>query len=263
MSMTKRRLFLLSCTASLVLAACGGGSDDDFDDRTNAAEPRLRLVHVAPASLELTLRRNDVAEPEFTSKGYKFNGAYKDISTDSSTSTTSLSLRLAATDTALSSATFSSQRGRKYTALALTDGVSAKLLLIDDPYNKSLTSEKARVRLVNNAVNATNVDIYITAPGASLTTLTPTLTGLAYQQALPASGNDSLEFDAGTYEVQITPVGSKTPFFRNTLVVDKNADWLLVAVPSDGIGLSTPNDIKLLRALTDDPTLLATEVSTL
>jgi len=257
--MNKRRLILLSCAASLVVAACGGGSDDNFDDRTNTADPRLRLVHVAPASLALTLQRNGVNEPEFTSASYKFNGTYKNINTG----TTSLSLRLSATDTQLSSASFDSQRGRKYTALALTDGVSAKLLLIDDPYNKSLTSEKARLRWVNNAVNAPSVDVYLTTPGASLAALSPTLSGLAYQQALPASGNDSLEFDAGTYEVQITPVGSKTPFFRNTLVVDKNADWLLVAVPSDGIGLSTANDIKLLRALTDDASLTATEVSTL
>lgn len=257
--MNQRRLFILSCTASLMLAACGGGDDDNFNDRTNTADPRLRLLHVAPASPALTLRRNDVAEPEFTSVSYKFNGTYKNIITG----TTSLSLRLASTDTQLSSTSFDSQRGRKYTALAITDGISAKLLLIDDPYNKNLTSEKARLRLVNNAVNAPTVDVYVTSPGASLTALSPTLSGLAYQQALPASGNDSLEFDAGTYEVQITPVGSKTPFFRNTLVIDKNADWLLVAVPSDGIGLTNPNDIKLLRALTDDTTLTATEVSTL
>jgi hypothetical protein len=79
----------------------------------------------------------------------------------------------------------------------------APLVLEDD-----LTTPAAgniKLRLVHASPTAGPVDIYVTAPGADLTTVTPTLANVPFRAA-----SDYLEVPAGTYRVRITPAGSKT-----------------------------------------------------
>lgn len=239
-----------------LVTACGGGGDD-LDDRLNLAEPQLRMVHAAPVAPSLTLYRNGAKDTDADNVGYRHASNYHDITFGAN----ALSLRVASTDTEIASGNIDAQRGRKYTAVALPDNISATLMLIDDPYERSLTTNRARLRVVNAAVNAQNIDVYITAPNADLTALNPTFAALGYRQAQPASGSNATELDPGTYQLRLTPAGSKTPFFITTVTVAEKVDWLLITVPSDGVGLTNPNQVKVLRVQSDDASQTALEIN--
>ena len=84
--------------------------------------------------------------------------------------------------------------------------------------------------------------MYLTTPGASLATATPTLANVAYQDASPASGADSYTVDYGVYELRVTPAGTKTVIFDGPLAAKADDDLLLVMLPKS----SAANDIKVL-----------------
>ncbi|MCZ8131165.1 MAG: DUF4397 domain-containing protein [Steroidobacteraceae bacterium] len=65
---------------------------------------------------------------------------------------------------------------------------------------------QARVRVLHGSPTAGPVDVYVTAPGASIATLQPTIPNFAFRAD---SGFVSLA--AGAYDVTVTPAGSKTP----------------------------------------------------
>lgn len=240
------RAVLLSLVSAALLAACGGG-DDNFNDRTGLSQPKVRFVHALPGGPAVTLWRDGVADPAATNVEYKYGSQYYDIGT----ANTSFSLRVAATNTEVTTAGFDPSRGHKYTLVALPAASGAQLLVIDDPYNKSLISDVARLRVLNAAVNAQTFDVYLTASGADLSVATPNLTAVAYKQVAPDSGSESLEVNGDTYRLRITPEGSKTVIFDVTVAVPKNGDWLLVVLPDDDAPL-TPNAVRVLLVRADD-----------
>jgi hypothetical protein len=222
---------LLALVPALFLAACGGGDDDDLDDRLDLADPKVRLVHAVPAGPNVSLFRNDAAQAsEVTNVPYKGASNYFDVSVNEAT----WEVRTATTPSAsIGEVTFNPSRGKKYTLIAVPDaGSLTEVVLIDDPYNKGLTSDKARLRAFNAAFNAANLDVYLTAPGADIATATPTFAAVGYKQAKPASTVDSIEVTGGTYQMRLTPAGSKTVVFDAQVVLADNADWLLVPVPA-------------------------------
>ena len=116
--------------------------------------------------------------------------------------------------------------------LGLDAGSLTEVVLITDPFRKGLTSDKARLRAFNAAFNAANLDVYLTAPGADIATATPTFAAVGYKDAMPASGEDSIEVSGDTYQLRLTEAGSKTVVFDAEVVLEDNADWLLVPVPA-------------------------------
>lgn len=241
------KLILLSIASASLLGACGG--DDNLDDRTGVADPKARFVHAFPGGPAVNLQRDGVTEPAATNVDYKFGSQYYDIGT----ATTLFSLRVAATNTEVATASFDPSRGHKYTLVALpSSGPSgAELLVIDDPYNKSLISDNARLRVLNAAANAQTFDVYATAPSADLSTATPRFTGVAYKQLAPDSGANSLEVGDDTYRLRIAPQGTKTVIFDKTVLVPKNGDWLLVVLPDDAAPM-TANAVQVLLVRSDD-----------
>jgi Domain of unknown function (DUF4397) len=238
------RFLLVAVASAGLLAACGGSDDDDFDDRADIADPKVRFVHAVPGAPNVTLLRNGAAESGVTDVAYKFGSQYYDVSTEDYTFT----LRTASGETELASAAFNADRGNRYTLVALPTDSGAELLQIRDPYNKSVTSDDARVRVVHAAANAEAVDVYITAAGADLATATPQVSALGYKQVFPGSGDDSVDIEGGIYQLRLTPAGSKTPFFDQTVTVPVDADWLLVALPDT----AEPNSVRLLLVRSDD-----------
>jgi hypothetical protein len=238
------RFLLLAVASASLLAACGGSDDDDLDDRADVADPKVRFVHAVPGGPNVTLQRNGAAETGATDVAYKYGSQYYDVSTENYT----FSLRNAAGDVELATTTVNADRGNKYTLIALPTDSGAELVSIRDPYNKSVTSDDARVRLINAAVNAESFDVYLTPVGADLATATPRVTALGYKQVAPASGEDSFEIGAGEYQVRLTPTGSKTPFFDATVTAPADGDWLLVALPDE----TAANSVRFLLVRSDD-----------
>ena len=251
------RLLSLSLASVALVAACGGSNDDDTDDRAGTADPKVRFVHAVPGGPAVTLQRNGAAESGVTNVEYKYANQYYDVATEAYT----FSLRTATGNVELATANLSAERGDKYTLLALPTAEGAELLAIEDPYNKSLTSNDARLRVINASVNAQPFDVYVTAANVDLATLSPQIINVGYKQAAPASGADSVKVEGGSYVLRLTPAGSKAAFFTATVTVPENGDWLLVTLPDDATP-QTENAVRILRVRSDDSADATEEIVT-
>jgi len=217
---------LLACIPVALIAACGGG---DTEDRLDVADPAVRFVHASALAPNLTLARANVALPEATNVAYKFASNYVDIpmgAADWQVKTADASA------TTLGTVPIDPGRGTKYTIVAVPGTpTGTSTYLIVDPYNKPIGSESTRLRIMNAA--PASVDLYVNAPGADISpaSVTPFIAGTAYKTSGPASGNDSLDIQGGTYQATVTAAGTKTVLFRGTIAFNANKDVLLVAVP--------------------------------
>jgi Domain of unknown function (DUF4397) len=223
------------------LSACGG---NDAADRLDIADPVVRFVHASPLAPNLTLFRNDVARADVNNVAYKFVTNY--IFTDSSSAQWQVKTSLA--NVVLGSVTFDPSRGNRYTIVAFpSTSADTTLYAIRDPYNKTVTSDKAKLRIINGSFNANNIDLYITSPGTDISAagVTPLIANTSYKTAGPASGNDSLELDGGTYLISITVTGSKTTLFKGLLNIEKNKDILLVTIPDSILPTAIKTIIKV------------------
>jgi len=242
-----KRQWLALAVITATLAACGGGNS--FDDRTNIADPVVRLVNAVPVGPNVSLFRDNQAQgAAVTNMPYK--GASNYFDTDRGTHT--WEVRTATNPSvSLGTQTFETSSGNKYTLIAVPNsGSVTEVALISDPFNKSLTSDNARVRVFNAAFNTPNVDVYITAPTTDINTVAPTMAGAAYKQAVPTSGSDSIELEGGNYTLRLTAVGTKSVLFTAPVSPPKDADWLLVPVPAS----VTPGDVHVLVVQSDTGT---------
>ena len=110
------------------------------------------------------------------------------------------------------------------------------MLFVDDPGNAPAAGN-VKVRVVHGAPGVPTVDIYVTAPGASLPA-TPTIPGLAYTAVAPESGSPALEITGGSYEIRATVTGDQTRavvFDSGSVSLPANADLLVTAIPASGV----------------------------
>ncbi|RQR35993.1 DUF4397 domain-containing protein [Burkholderia sp. Bp9142] len=247
------RTIVALCSVISVLAACGGDGND-VGTELGISKPQARFINAVPAGPNLDYYLN--AKVDASGVAYKGVTRYHDI--DSGTRTASYNV--SGTTATIASQSFGAVNGHHYTTIALPSTSSA-ISLIDDPFDKKLLSDKARVRSFNASPNARNVDVYVVPPGTDINTQSPTLAGTAYQNAVPASSQDSVYLNGGSYQVVVTTAGSKSPILRTAPVaINNNADWLLVTIPSGGIGDVTPNDIHVLVAQGNDADTSAQEL---
>ncbi|MES2886375.1 MAG: DUF4397 domain-containing protein [Pseudomonadota bacterium] len=237
-----------------LLAACGGGNDDDVDDRADIADPKVRFVNAVPLSPSLTLFRGAAEQPDARDAGYKFASRYYDTSTSNATWT----VRTTSGLLDVASVGLEPSRGNKYTLVALPGSSSVELVSIRDPYNKGLVSDRARVRVLNASFTRSDLDVYLTPPTASLASVTPTFSGVTYRNTVPASGSDSLEFPGGDYQMRITSKDNKTVLFSAPVNLANNADWLVVTLPD----LTVSGGIKVLVVKSDDADRITQEITT-
>lgn len=227
-SMNTLNKLLLACIPFIGLAACSGG---DTQDRLDLADPAVRFVHAAQLAPAVTLYRGESAQSNVTNVRYPFASNYFDVSTENS----SWTLKNTATLAVLGTVELNPSRGNKYTFVAVPDAAAgASMVMFSDPYNKSLSSEKARVRVLNASPAAASIDVYLSAPGTDISaaSVTPTISATTYKNVGPASGNDSVEVSAGTYRTTVTLAGTKTVLLTGQLVLANNKDVLMITVPN-------------------------------
>lgn len=223
-----RTLVILIAAAS-ALSACGGRGDD-LGTELGLSSPQARFINAIPGGTNLDYYLN--GQVNEANVQYRSVTRYRDVEAGSQTAAYSAT----GTSVAIASQAFDAVKGHHYTTIAVQDSPSP-ISVIDDPYNKKLLSNKARVRGFNASSNTPNVDIYVVAPGTNISNETPAISSVAYQSAAPASGEDSLYLPGGTYRIIVTDAGSKSPIFRSEPIsLANNEDWLILTVPSGGRG---------------------------
>jgi hypothetical protein len=187
------RNFALALAAMATISAC-----DDDDPVTPPATAQVRVVHAAADAPNVDV----LVDGSAVLTNVPFKGASNYLSVPAGTR--NLQVRAAGTSTVVIDADATAAQGESYTVIATGPVAAIAPLVLED----DLTTPAAgniKLRLVHASPTAGPVDIYVTAPGADLTTVTPTLANVPFRAA-----SDYLEVPAGTYRVRITPAGSKT-----------------------------------------------------
>ncbi len=91
-----------------------------------------------------------------------------------------------------------------YTIAAVNELAHIEALVLEDD-NSHPAAGNIKVRLIHAAPSAGLVDIYITAPGDDINSLSPTISNFDFKD-----NSDYLEVPAGDYRVRITLAGTKT-----------------------------------------------------
>lgn len=161
------------------------------------ARARVRVVHASSDAPEVDVLVNDAAVlqnvPFGVSSGYLelLAGEYQ-IAVAASASGARV------IDAAL---TFAAQTD--YTIAAVNQLASIEpLVLVDD--NSSPAAGNIKLRLIHAAVTAGNVDVYVTAPGASLVGVDPLISGFAFKD-----NSGYVEVPAGSYQVRVAVAGTQ------------------------------------------------------
>ncbi len=236
---TMRHTLKFALAGAAVLAACGGGGD--LLDRLDIASPAVRLVNASPLDPSATLYRNGRRlDDASTQLGYKYESNYFDVSEENQAD---WEVRDFAAGRTIYFGTTDVQLGNKYSFVVLqTSATTSGVYAINDPYNKSLGTEKTRVRVVNGAYTTASVDVYLNAPGTDITAVSPFIAGAAFKNSQPLSGDDAKGIDKGDYQVRVTAANTKTVLFAGTLSFGNNQDLLLIPVVND----TAPARVKML-----------------
>lgn len=241
-----RTVVAVAAVAS-ILSACGGGGSDAAKE-LGLTNPEIHFIHAIPGGPAVDFLVNGSAPSGQTNVSYKGVTNLTNINTGSTT----VAYAATGTTTALASGTFPDvAKGHEYTVLALPGLAAPDIGLIDDPFDKGLLSNDARVRGFNASANATNLDLYLVQASApSITSVSPTMAGVSFKNAVPASGQDSIYVSGGQYVLIATAAGSKTPIFQSpSFSLANNADWLITSVPIAGtLSQLVPGQIHLLVA---------------
>lgn len=248
----------LACLPLAIVAACGGG--DDLADRLDLANPEVRFVQASPLLPNVTLYRSSagvaVAQSQATNVAYKSATNYYDIDT----SAADWIVKTTAGGVTIGTESIDPKRGNKYTIVALpASSIDSSLYVINDPYNKPLTSTSTHLRVMNASFNAPNIDVYMTTgTNADISAAQPLIGATAYKTAGPASGNDSIDIPGNTYQVRVFAAGQKTaPLFSGQLTFGNNQDVLILTVPDATAagGISALVKVEGTGAATAIPTL--------
>jgi Domain of unknown function (DUF4397) len=241
------KCIILAAAAATVLSACGGGNS--VGQELGITKPSVRYIHAIPSGPNVDFFNNGVIAQ--SNVAYSSVSAYNTFSSGATT----FSYNATGTSAALATApAFNAANGHLYTTLAIV-GTSAlpAIAVIDDPFDKGLLNNQARIRAFNGSYNANAlgpIDVYIVpVNNTSIASATPQMANVAYDAAVPASGQDSVYLDGGSYVIVITHAGSKTPIFTSAGVsLANNADWLITTLPTGGLGTVTPDAIEVLVA---------------
>jgi hypothetical protein len=118
-----------------------------------------------------------------------------------------------------------------------TLGSPSVLVTHDD--DRRIATE-AKLRIIHGSPSAGPVDIYLTAAGVNIASVSPTYAGVPFGSDTGLQG-----FAAGTYVLTVTAAGSKTPAIGPLTVTLKDSG-IYTAVARDAVGGGTPLGLILL-----------------
>lgn len=154
-----------------------------------------------------------------------------------------------------------------YTIAAVNDVANIEAVVVAQP-DVPVSAGSARLFVLHGAAGAPQVDVYVTAPGADLTTSAPVGTFSFKETIGPA------EVAAGDYQVRVTAAGDPAAvvFDTGTITLNDGDDLTLTAVPNtsggaaaislatlngqgavDILDANTPTSLQVVHASPDAP----------
>ncbi len=237
---------LLAVIPLAALTACG---DSGVANVIGTAEPQVRLAQVSPAESTVTLQRNGVNRNEATNVPFRTVTNY--FNTDNNNAT----YDVRGTRGSVGTVPIDAQRGHKYTIFAVADTTGAtSLAVLDDPTNKGVVNDQARVRAFNASANAQSVDIYTIGLQQTIDSLQPDLKAVGFKQSSPSDGKDALNRQGGDYKIVVTTAGTKNVLTQGRYTLRENQNVLFVTVPVIAPGTTNVTGVNLLVKQGDDAT---------
>ena len=221
-----------SAPISLVVQDVNGATQI-LDAGTPAA---LRVVHASPDAPAVDVVVNDnfasslvshLSFPQFTPFVNVAPATYNVKVTDSATQ------KLVPID-----ASVSPKAGISYSVLAVGKLAALEPLIVSDDPRRVAT--QAKVRIIHASPAAQNVDIYVTAPGANIGNVAPTLANVPFK-----ANTGFLALAAGSYDVTVTPTGSKTAAIGPATIA-VTAGGVYTAIARDAPGGGAPLGLILM-----------------
>jgi hypothetical protein len=220
---------VLILLVGLLLAGCKVSVNSD----NNKAS--VRVLHTSPNAPNIDVKVNDVSM--MTNAAFKVSSGFQRLDAGRS----KILITATITGANLVSATHDFSRDRSYTVIVGNRLSAIEAVFIEDDSSAPLTGQ-AKVRLVHSAPDAAAFDIYITAPGISISTATPRLSNVAFK-----SISSTIQLSAGNYQIRATPAGTKNiSYDSGSVVLTSGSNIVLVAVeqrvgasPISLIGLAT------------------------
>lgn len=207
--------------AVLGLAACS--DDDGFAPDTR---PALRVVHASPDAPNVDVLLDD--ETVLTNVPYLGASGFLRYDVDA------VRVRVAATGgtPVVIDATLDLDRRASYTVIATGLLADIAPLVLEDDLTVPAAGQ-VKLRVVHGAPSAPAVDVYATAVGADINAATPVLTNVPFR-----AFSDYLEVPAGTYQLRVTPAGTKTVVIDAT--VNLVSGQIRTVVARDAVGGGAP-----------------------
>jgi hypothetical protein len=189
MRINKRRLLGLVAALPLAwLTACGGGGDDGND-------ANIRLINASPGYESLDLYLDD--EKEASAVAFGSGSGYASVSNGE----VERALTAAGSTTELLNQTGSLDSGERYSLVAYGwEGAIKTAIITED--EEEADSDKTKVSAYNLAIDAGDLDVYLTEEDDSLDASTPIAAGV---DAGASSGFSSIS--SGTYRLRVTGAG--------------------------------------------------------
>ncbi len=215
------RSLMVAGVAALGLVACS--DDDGFSPDTR---PQVRVVHASPDAPNVDV----LVEDATILTNVPYLGASRFLRADAGTRR----VRVTATGgtPTVIDANVDLATGGVYTIIATGLLSDIQPLVIEDDPNAP-TAGQAKIRVVHGAPSAPTVDVYATAVGADIDTATPVLTNVPFR-----AFSGYLEVPAGTYQLRVTPAGTKDVAISANLTVV--AGQIRTVVARDAVGGGSP-----------------------
>lgn len=184
----------------------------------------LRVVHASADAPPVDVVANDNFSTPLVSN-LAFPQATGFVSVPAATY--NVKVAAAGTTTDVIDADLTLQPAVRYSVLAVGALADIEPLVATDDARRIATA--AKLRVIHGAPTAASVDIYVTAPGATITTLNPTLAGVPFK-----ANTGFLQLPAGSYSVTVTPTGTKTAAI-GPIDITLNAGGIYTAVARDPV----------------------------
>jgi hypothetical protein len=250
-------LRVLTALLPLLLVGCYGDDNRPYDASfpgppagpPAGPQAHLQILHASPDAPPLTVLLDGITDIPYLDYGQGTGEQYV-----SATTTHTLALQAltpGAPTTVIGPTTLSLQPNMDYVVVA--EGLEAHLTSVIFSHALAIVpAALTQVQFLDAAPSAPSVDVYLTAPGASLAARTPFAAGIAFQGSAGPS-----QVPAGPYEIRVTAAGNPAQIYLDsgTLTLLGGDDLVIAALQNTGPG-SAPITLSVTDAYGDTEQIL-------